>query len=100
MNENENKIDIDSIDIVEALSMGTKKEVFDNTEVQRAIDEAKKAGYVKGVKVKHIADNEVGEIVGYNRKINGDNPGDKYPVTIKFERGRVSYGIKSLEIVK
>ena len=94
MNENE------PIDILDALMEGGKEETLNNKEVLKAIDDAKKAGFIKGVKVKHIADNEIGKVVGHNRKIKGDNSGDKYPIKVKFDRGIVAYGIKALEIVK
>jgi len=65
-----------------------------------AIREAKKIGFVIGVKTKILNDDEVGVIVGYNNDTSGFYPGSRYPILVKFERGTFEYAPGDLKLVQ
>jgi hypothetical protein len=69
-------------------------------ETQSAITEAKRLGFVPGVRVKLINDDEIGEVEGYNQAVGGFYSGSRYPILVRWERGVFEYGVNDLELVE
>jgi len=67
--------------------------------VEKAIEDAKAKDFVVGAKVRLKGVEEIGEVVGYNTANSGFYSGDRYPIIVRFERGKFEYGVESLELV-
>jgi len=68
-------------------------------DVETSIKEAQKAGFHIGCKVRMHGDDEIGEMIDFNKSSIGLYTGDRFPIIIKFDRGTFEYNHKQFEIV-